>query len=129
MLREDMEAAMRIALIATALVLACTEFAAAQTPSAGAAKDTSICLDVSHIDHTSVIDDRTILFYMRGGKIWKNTLREDCPSLKFERAFSEELYGGEICSNAQMIRVIETGARCSLGGFTPYMRSAKAASN
>ena len=80
----------------------------------------NVCLDASHIDHTTVVDAHTILFYMRGGKTWKNTLPEDCPSLKFERAFSEEITGGFICSNKQMIQVLHTGATCSLGPFTPY---------
>ncbi len=91
------------------------------------AKGNDICLDADHIDHTAVLDDQTVLFYMRGGKIWKNTLQRQCPSLKFERAFSEDIRGDEVCSNRQMIQVLQTGASCSLGAFTPYTPPAKSA--
>jgi len=86
----------------------------------------TVCLDMDHIDHTAVIDGRTILFYVKGGRVWKNTLPNECPSLNFERAFSQEITTGQVCSNKQMIRVLRTGVRCSLGAFTPYAPPAKA---
>jgi hypothetical protein len=102
--------------LATGLIaLACATPLFADTPKAEI-----VCLDIDHVDHTSVIDGRTILFYVKGGKVWKNTLPRECPSLKFERAFSQEITAGKICSNKQMIRVLRTGTRCSLGEFTPY---------
>lgn len=118
---------MKIVFIASAVVFGFASMASAQTPRPPDGEDADICLDAAHIDHTVVIDDRTILFYMRGNKIWKNTLHNDCPSLKFQRAFTEEIRGGQVCSNRQMIRVLETGVRCSLGGFTPYTPPPKAA--
>ena len=120
---------MKIASIALAIALGSTSLAAAEPQQPQAAKDADVCLDASHIDHTVVIDDRTILFYMRGNKIWKNTLHSSCPSLKFERAFSEEIRGGQVCSNGQMIRVLETGVSCSLGEFTHYTPPPKSAPN
>jgi hypothetical protein len=72
------------------------------------------------IDHTHVVDPQTILFYMRDGKIWKNTLKARCPSLMFH-GFNFATHQDEICSNAQSIRVIETDEVCQLGAFTPYM--------
>jgi len=83
------------------------------TPGAGA------------IDHTHVVDARTILFYMRDGKIWKNTLRERCPALMFH-GFTFVTHQDEICSNAQSIRVVESGEVCQLGVFTPYPPQAAA---
>jgi len=119
---------MKIALIALAISLGGSGWAvAAETSQSPMTKSNAVCLDAGHIDHTTVVDGQTILFYMRGGKIWKNTLPEPCPGLKFERAFSEEINGDVICSSMQMIRVMHTGAMCSLGPFTPYTPPASAA--
>ena len=84
----------------------------------------SVCLEAGSIDHTVVVDDQTILYYMHGQKIWKNTLHTPCSGLKFERAFSEDIRG-QVCANAQMIQVFQTGTRCMLGDFTPYTPPAK----
>jgi hypothetical protein len=71
------------------------------------------------IDHTHVVDPRTILFYMKDGKVWKNTLPTPCPGLLYH-GFSFLTRQDEVCSNAQGIRVIESGEVCQLGAFTPY---------
>ena len=114
---------MKLAPLALTVLLAAPALASAAEPQ----KPGDVCLDAGHIDHTVVVDDQTILFYMRGGKVWQNTLRQACPSLKFERAFSEEIRGDAICSNRQLIRVLQTGAVCSLGAFTPYSPPPKTA--
>ncbi len=83
------------------------------------------CLQLSQIDHTEVVDDQTILFYMRGKQIWKNTLPYKCPSLGFEKAFSHKTSTNDYCSvdtitvlyNAGGLR---EGASCGLGKFTAY---------
>lgn len=71
------------------------------------------------IDHTHAVDAKTLLFYMKDGKIWKNTLRAPCPGLLMH-GFDFVTHQDEVCSNAQAIRVIETGEVCQLGVFTPY---------
>lgn len=83
-------------------------------------KPTPICLDPTFIDHTQIVDDSTILFHMRGGKIWKNTLASRCFGLKMQGGFAYEVQGGTICSNMQTIRVLNQGSICALGEFTPY---------
>ena len=88
--------------------------------SAANAKDADICLSARDVDHTSVRSDNEILYVMKNGKIWKNTLRKSCPGLGFERAFSETIIADAICSNRQMITVINRGTPCFLGAFTPY---------
>jgi hypothetical protein len=72
-----------------------------------------------NLDHTHVVDRQTILFYMRDGKVWKNTLRTPCMGLLFH-GFEFVTHQDEVCSNAQSIRVITTGEVCQLGPFTPY---------
>ena len=101
--------------------LAAIPFATAETTS----KTNNVCLDADHIVSTTVVDDRTVLYHMRGNVIWKNTLPRPCPGLKFQQGFSEEIRSGFVCSNTQMIRVLRTGAVCSLGPFTPYVSPEK----
>ncbi len=79
-----------------------------------------VCLNASDIDHTSVVSDRVILFHLKSGKIMKNTLRTACPGLRFEHAFTDEVRGGQICSNRQTIQVIHRDIPCYLGAFSPY---------
>ena len=60
-----------------------------------------------------------MLYILRDGKIWKNTLHTPCRGLEFH-GFSFVTHYDEICSNAVSIQVIETGQVCQLGDFTPY---------
>lgn len=109
---------MRMLTIALAICLCAP--ALAEAPAPKPAHDADICLAAHHVDHTVVVDGRTILFYMNDRTIWKNTLKRECPSLGFERAFTQEIVGDRICSNRQLIQVMNTGTRCALGAFAPY---------
>lgn len=71
------------------------------------------------INHTHVVDSRTILFYLRDGSVLKNTLKNSCPGLMFH-GFEFVTRQDEICANSQAIRVIESNQTCQLGEFTPY---------
>jgi hypothetical protein len=77
-----------------------------------------VCINGTDIESTSVPDDNTIVYHLRNGQVWKNTLKATCPNLKFEHAFTEVIRASQICANAQMIRVHETGSICALGDFT-----------
>jgi hypothetical protein len=109
---------MRKAFFALALALAIPGIALAQPKSAQ--KD-YLCLTATDIDHTSVLSDTEILIAMRSGKVWKNTLQHPCPGLKFYSGFSWVIGGDMICSNAQVIRVLQQGNSCFLGNFTSYV--------
>lgn len=103
---------------------------AQNTPTPDAAKPHQICIQpfdspTGSIDHTKVVDPQTILFYMRDGKIWKNTLHSPCHGLEFH-GFSFVTHYDEICSNAVSIQVIQTGQVCQLGDFSPYTAPAPA---
>jgi hypothetical protein len=113
-------------LVATAFLAAAIAVPALaqNTPTPDAVKPHQICIrpfdsPTGSIDHTKTVDPQTILFYMRDGKIWKNTLRSPCRGLLFN-GFSFVTHYDEICSNAVSIRVIQTGQVCQLGYFTPY---------
>jgi hypothetical protein len=82
----------------------------------------NVCIDPSRIDSTTYPDDHTILFHMFGGpvKIWRNDLPRACPGLTFEKGIAFTIRGGEICSNMQVVYVINRWTPCFLGPFTPY---------
>lgn len=92
--------------------------AAAQPAADAAANNRANCLWTYQIDHTHVVDPRTVVFYMKDGKAWTNTLKGPCRGLEFH-GFSYVTRSDQICSNAVPIRVIETGEVCALGAFTP----------
>jgi len=110
-----MEAHMKIVKALSILSLVVPVTALAQTP-AHARHD--VCISGTDIESTSVPDDNTIIYHLRNGQVWKNTLKATCPQLKFEHAFTEVIRASQICANAQMIRVHETGSICALGDFT-----------
>jgi hypothetical protein len=83
-------------------------------------KSNGVCLRVADIDHTEIINDGAILFHMKVGKPYLNTLRYPCPSLVMEEGFAYETPVPEICSESQTIRVLRSGNFCELGQFTPF---------
>ena len=83
------------------------------------------CINTRNIRSTDILDERTILFRMRGGDYFVNYLRNDCPSLVREERFSYRSSGGRLCQ-VDMIRVLEQfggfiqeGMSCGLGAFYP----------
>ena len=95
------------------------------------AATTDMCLRTHEIDHTSIPDNSTILFHMKDGKVWKNSLHAPCFNLKFQGSFQYTADFEEICANAQTIRVLQPGvgarfgASCLLGEFTPVANPRK----
>ena len=83
------------------------------------------CINTRNIRSTDILDERTILFRMRGGDYFVNYLRNDCPGLVREERFSYRSSGGRLCQ-VDMIRVLEQfggfiqeGMSCGLGAFYP----------
>lgn len=83
------------------------------------------CINTRNIRSTDVLDDRTILFRMRGRDYYVNYLRNDCPGLVREERFSYRTTGGRLCQ-VDTIRVLEQfggfiqeGMSCGLGVFYP----------
>jgi len=109
----------------TALCASTAVAAAADAPATAPINPNTVCLWTYLIDHTHFISPRTILFYMRNGKIWQNTLVNDCPGLNFY-GFEYVTRDGQICSNMQSIHVLRTHEVCLLGAFTPYTPPEKA---
>ena len=83
------------------------------------------CLSLSRIDHTEIIDNHSIAFFLKGGDIYLNRLQRACPGLRPGQAFSYRTGTGRLC-NVDTIRVLENyglglslSAACGLGPFTP----------
>ena len=81
------------------------------------------CVTISQIRSTKVVDNRNIDFRMAGGKIYRNTLSQSCPGLKFEERFSYRTSLNQLCS-VDIVRVLHSqggqlseGAGCGLGKF------------
>ena len=86
---------------------------------AAAAPPGNVCIRTLDIDHTKAPDNRTILFYMKDGKVWSATLTSYCPELVFNGFVYGPTPPDNICGNMQTIRVIRTGAICEMGPLVP----------
>jgi hypothetical protein len=118
---------MRNVLIASALItLTATGSVAAPRDAIPAATPTGEpvnCVSISRIRETRVHGDSTIDFIMNGGKVFRNTLPNSCPSLGFEERFLYKTSTSELCS-VDIITVLQSpgtsrGASCGLGQFQP----------
>jgi hypothetical protein len=86
------------------------------------------CVITQSIARTEVLDDQTIIFYMRGKNIaYRNYLPKKCPGLKRWDRFGYQVTAGRLC-NIDLITVLENsifgvgldkGFTCRLGDFHP----------
>ena len=86
------------------------------------------CVDLNSVDHTDIIDNGFILFYMRNKKIYLNALPQSCPGLKSADSFMYRVPVMRLC-NVDLITVLEhfggefyPGPTCGLGLFYPIDR-------
>ena len=90
---------------------------------AGGDDATTDCINLRDIDRTRVVDEDTLLFYMRGGEVYRNDLPNRCPNLDFDQRFMYRVQQNRLC-NTDIITVIDDigfgftpGASCGLGKF------------
>lgn len=83
------------------------------------------CIQITRLDRTEVVDDETVLFFMRGGDIYRNRLSPSCPGLEREKRFTYRIQGSQLC-RVDTITVLESrafsltdGFTCALGNFSP----------
>ncbi|HEY2445076.1 MAG TPA: hypothetical protein VGI20_04995 [Rhizomicrobium sp.] len=95
--------------------------AAGAMPAAAVAQSRppAVCIRTLDIDHTKAPDNRTILFYMKDGRIWSTTLVSYCPELTFNGFAYGPTPPDNICGNMQTIRVLRSGAVCEMGPLVP----------
>ena len=81
------------------------------------------CISLLMLDHTDVIDDKTILFHMKDDTIFRNTLPLSCPSLDFEDAFLYRVALNQLCDTDVITVILNAGfglmpgSSCGLGKF------------
>ena len=95
---------MTVKMIAVALAASCLfagGTAVAQSPygigTTGTGKMT--CLWGKQVDHTKYVAPQKVLFYLKDGNVWQNTLKGPCPGLSFN-GFTMILQNGQVCANA-----------------------------
>jgi hypothetical protein len=98
---------------------------ASKVPAAEVTGEPVSCINLSQIRNTAVRDDRTIDFIMSGGRVYRNTLPNQCGSVGFDRAFTYSTSLTQLC-NVDIITVLQNvggglmpGASCGLGEFIP----------
>lgn len=77
------------------------------------------CVSTTRISNTNVIDDDTILFKMRGKKVYLNRLSHSCHGLRMAGGFSYRISTTQLCKG-EIITVLQPiggGASCALGKF------------
>ena len=86
------------------------------------------CVNMRTVSRTVIIDDQTILFYMRGGLIYRNYLPRRCSGLAREKRFSYSTTISRLC-DIDTITVLynqgmglSSGASCGLGKFYAISR-------
>ena len=101
-------------LASSALVLSAAIPVQAQNTQGG-----NICLNVTEIRSSQAVDNQTIVYRMKDGKVWRNNLATPCPDLVSQAAgaYSQELHTDYLCANTQQITV-QSGMVCRLGEFT-----------
>jgi hypothetical protein len=76
------------------------------------------CINPTRIQKQEIVSDREIRFVMDTGDVWVNTLKRECHGLKSEGGFSWDVRGTQVCSDEQIITVLNAGTTCLLGAFS-----------
>jgi hypothetical protein len=96
-----------------------------KAPAAKVVGEAVSCIPIVQIRSSRVHDDSTIDFEMGGGKVYRNSLPNSCPSLGFEEAFTYETSLSQLCSTDIIYPLqrygndVRRGAGCGLGQFVP----------
>ena len=83
------------------------------------------CVDMRRIDRTHILDDKNVLFYMRGGDIYLNHMPRRCNGLRTADTFMYRTSGSRLCDLDMITKLDRFGSRfqpgisCGLGLFTP----------
>ena len=118
------EATLRSVALAALLAAAGGTSTRAQAPTPDVAQ---ACIYETNIDHTRILDDRNILFFMRDHMTYQNTLKDQCYSLKAAKRFAygeasmHRLCTGNLISVVHDVTpgVLSRNSMCRLGMFVP----------
>lgn len=83
------------------------------------------CVPLASVDRSVVVDDRTLLFYMKDKTVLQNRLASECPGLARENRFSYRVAQSQLCALDAITVLEDRGfgfvetASCALGPFVP----------
>jgi hypothetical protein len=85
------------------------------------------CIQQSQIYDSQIYDSGAILYRMKGGPDYLNTLNHRCPFLRQDRAIASRTPTGSLCSG-DILTVFDPVAHfdyggCGLGEFVPYEKA------
>ena len=87
--------------------------------------DAEHCVRINDIDDIDIVDSDTLIFRMRGGRVYRNDLPHRCAGLRRNDTLMYRSSVGRLCS-IDVITVLEDwgfgfapGASCGLGMFHP----------
>lgn len=106
-----------------ALGLATGTSALAQEEDSATQPEPQRCISAPRIDRAEVIDDRTIVFHMRGRAMYLNVLPNRCPGLRVNDTIAYRPRTHQLCSVDTITIVMHAGGpsrgpTCGLGTFT-----------
>ena len=105
------------AIALAAAVSACTSPAPASGTAATLTSRADSCINPLQIKKQKILSDQDIRFEMNNGEIWVNHMDHRCPGLQSEQGFAWDLHGNSVCSNQQIITVLNGAGSCALGEF------------
>ena len=83
------------------------------------------CISLTRIRSTEILNERNILFVMRGKQVYRNVLPRRCPGLRRNQTFSYRASQGRLCDN-DLITIVDNpgfgqipGPSCAIGKFYP----------
>ena len=86
------------------------------------------CISMRRIDHTKIIDNQNIMFYMRNGDIYRNYLPVACAGLRPQDTYMYRTSLDQLC-NVDIITQLNQngigfspGVSCGLGMFYPVTK-------
>lgn len=109
------------------LLLTAAAPVAFDAPAAGPAQS---CLAQRQIDTVKPVNDRTVLFVMRGGRTFRNELPVSCPAwARGDTGYTHISSQDQLC-RGEVVQLFERGGGfqyggCILGKFTPIATAAK----
>jgi hypothetical protein len=121
--RKETEIKRSITISALALLLFSTLFASSVFAESQADKylgERKMCLDITKIKDTQILDDQTILFETYGGVVYISRLPILCDGLRVAGGFSYSTAISKLCKQ-DIIEIVDegpfNGSACGLGEF------------
>jgi hypothetical protein len=90
---------------------------------ASIAREPVTCINVSRLQTIEIVDEQTIVFYLPGERIYRNSLHQRCPNLDRTDTIRYDITASRLARlcGSEMVDT-EDGIRCRLGRFEPITR-------